>query len=139
MNKKRALINYLNIQEKVYPKTTDISVSCYDNSLFEYGSRDYLVLTDKEADEKAKEYILDTAWAFNTWFLASYMPEGVTEEVLKAIQEKCESGNEAILAMIKDKDGFVDDAILADGRGHFISFYDGNEYDVGDYFIYRIN
>lgn len=138
MKKKKALLDYLK-SEQEYPTTNEITVSSYDDSLFEYGKREYYVLTDSEADEKAREYILDTAWAFNTWFLVDYVPDGVNEEVLKAIQEKCESGNDAILAMIQDKDKFVNDAISEDGRGHFISVYDGNEYEADGFYIYRVN
>ena len=32
----------------------------------------YMVLTDEEADEKVKEYIKDSVWAFNSSFLSSH-------------------------------------------------------------------
>lgn len=55
----------------------------------------------------------------------------------------CESFNKAVLAMIPDKNHFVKDAILADGRGHFLSQYDGQENEIKVngvwYFIYRCN
>jgi hypothetical protein len=54
-------------------------------------------------------------------------------------REKCESANDTFLAMIKDKDSFVRDAISADGRGHFLNTYDGEENESGDFLIYRIN
>jgi hypothetical protein len=43
--------------------------------------------------------------------------------------------------MIKDMDDFVDDAIGADGRGHFLSHYDGNEVEDREsgLYIYRTN
>ena len=45
--------------------------------------------------------------------------------------------------MIPDMDEFVDDAICQDGRGHFISHYDGkeNEYKVNGkmFYVYRLN
>ncbi len=102
---------------------------------------DYMVKTDEEADEAAREYILDSVWAFRPGFLVYYMPEGVSEEVIQAVQgSRC---NAALLAMIEDQDHFVSEAISADGRGHFLSTYDGeeNEQKVGDnwYFIYRVN
>jgi hypothetical protein len=106
-------------------------------------SNDYMVLTDEEADEKAKEYIIDTLWAFNPSFLAS--ETDIDIEVFEAIQDngRCESNNKAILSMIDDEDSFVDSAISADGRGHFMSTYDGNENEETvngtTYFIYRIN
>jgi hypothetical protein len=106
-------------------------------------NNDYLVLTDEEADAKAKEYILDSAWAFMPSFLADVT--GINYQVFKAIQNngKCESNNDAILSTIDDKQYFVDQAISADGRGHFMSSYDGNEDEEtvnGEtFYIYRLN
>lgn len=120
-------------------ETTEIEEQDSD---YEYDDR-YRVLTDEEADELAKEYILESVWAFNPSFLSG--ETGIDEEVFKAIQEngKCESNNDAILSCIDDEDSFVDAAIRADGRGHFISMYDGNEdeqhTDFGTFYIYRVN
>ena len=111
-------------------------------------NNDYLVLTNEEADAKAKESIIETLWAFNASFLAC--ETGIDEEVFKAIADngRCESNNDAILSLIEgsknsDIDSFVESAISADGRGHFMSSYDGNENeeDVNGttYYIYRIN
>jgi len=104
---------------------------------------DYLVLTDDEADERTKEYILDSVWAFNPWFLAS--ETGIDQEVFEAIQanDRCERNNDAILRLIEDEDSFVKSAISADGRGHFMSSYDGYEHEENvngvTYYIYRMN
>jgi hypothetical protein len=109
-------------------------------------NNDYLVLTDEEADEKAKEYIIDSLWAFNATFIASEID--IDEDVINAIQDngKCEGNNDTIYSLINklgDIDSFVDSAISADGRGHFMSSYDGNENEENvngtTYFIYRIN
>lgn len=109
-------------------------------------NNDYLVLTDEEADEKAKEYIVDSLWAFNASFVASEID--LDEEVIQAIHDngKCEGNNDTIYNLINklgDIDNFVDSAIKADGRGHFMSSYDGNENEEAvngtTYFIYRIN
>lgn len=103
----------------------------------------YIVLTDEEADEMAKRYILDTVWAFNASFLAG--ETGIDQEVFEAIQanDRCESNNDAILRLIEDEQAFVEAAISADGRGHFMNSYDGNENEEcvngTYYFIYRIN
>lgn len=104
---------------------------------------DYYVFTDVEADEKATEYIKDSLWAFNASFLSG--ETGIDEDVFKAIQDngKCESNNTAIESCIDDMDSFVEAAIGADGRGHFLSGYDGNENEEtveGEtFYIYRIN
>lgn len=114
----------------------------YENGdVFEHGSNEYLVLTNGEADEKAKEYILDTVWAFNKSFLDGHS-EAISEiddKTFAVLQERCESVNKAILAMIDDKDYFVEDAISSDGRGHFLSSYDGEEHEQDGYYIYRVN
>ena len=102
---------------------------------------DYLVLTDEEADEQVKEDIRESVWAFN----ASFIIENTdltyeAEEMITGFQQaKCEGANDTILSMINDFDAFVESAIGANGRGHFLSSYDGNECEIGQYLIYRIN
>jgi len=107
---------------------------------------DYLVLTDEEADELVREYIEEMVWAFNPSFLSAHT--GIDEDVFKLLQEKCEGANDAIMSMIKDFDHLVEDAVACDGRGHFLSGYDGVEQEVTyksidnvetDYYIYRRN
>lgn len=54
----------------------------------------------------------------------------------------CESCNEFIRALIDGTcgiDEFVREAIMSDGRGHFIATYDGEENEQDEYFIYRVN
>ena len=104
---------------------------------------DYLVLTDEEADEKAKEYILDSLWAFTPNLLSHVT--GIDTEVFEAIQSngRSESNNDAILSTVDDEDALVEEAIRWDGRGHFLNPYNGqeNEETVNgtEYFIYRQN
>jgi len=122
----------------------DVDECSHTPNLFEAaGITEYLVLTDEEADEAAQEQIEQSLWAFNAEFLWSYMPEGMDVETIQAIQEACyEAANESFRAMIGDKfQSFVNDAIASDGRGHFLSQYDGeeNENDAATLFIYRVN
>ena len=100
---------------------------------------EYLVLTDAEADTEAKARILDTIWAFNKWFLDAHSKviKHIPDEIYKKLQEECEGINEMLIESLEDKDSFVEDAIASDGRGHFLSSYDGKEYQEGEYFIYR--
>lgn len=110
---------------------------------------EYLVLTDKEADEKAQENILESLWAFNANFILKHtknfknmynIEKKAALDALKEAQAKsCESLNGLIFAMIDDINDFIDNAIEADGRGHFISWYDGEENEQDGFFIYRIN
>lgn len=52
----------------------------------------------------------------------------------------CESANSLVKSLIVDLDHFVSDAISADGRGHFLSGYDGVEIELdGDFYAYRTN
>ncbi len=114
----------------------------YSDSHFEHGTREYLVLTDSEADKMASEQIGESLWAFNPSFLAG--ETGISQDVFEAIQknDKCESNNPAIASIIASTCGlssFVESATGADGRGHFLSSYDGEENEEGEFFIYRTN
>lgn len=110
---------------------------------------EYLVLTDKEADEKAQENILESLWAFNADFILKHTKnyknmynheKKAALDALKDAQAKSyESLNGLIFAMIEDINLFVENAIEVDGRGHFISWYDGEENEQDGFFIYRIN
>jgi len=142
--KSEILFNYL-ISSEEYTKEEitqdEIIESSYDDSIFEVAGREYMVLTDNEADEKTKENILDSIWAFNPDFLESHT--GIDKSIFVLLQDKCESSNEAIKSMIKDIDHFINDAVLSDGRGHFLNTYDGEEnefnYNSQWFYIYRVN
>jgi hypothetical protein len=104
-------------------------------------SGDWLVLTDNEADEKCRESILDSVWAFNASFMSAYLKRGVLIDAVTAIQKngKCEENNEALLCLLDDKEYFIEEAIKADGRGHFLAGYDGEEVEIGKFYGYRTN
>mgnify|MGYP006892932142 FL=1 len=80
-------------------------------------------------------------WAFNPDFLASYT--GLHKAVFEALAEGYETSNEAIMALINNAgsmDEFVQESIDADGRGHFVANYDGEEIELeNDYYAYRVN
>jgi hypothetical protein len=134
MNKIEALAKFLDCNEDY------LFQDRYDESLYTLANEEYLVLTDSEADERTADYIRETLWAFNPSFLCNYLPKGVTEDVVRILQDKCEGANEPLLAMVDDRlDDLIQDAIGADGRGHFVNNYDGEEHEAGEYFIYRVN
>jgi len=137
MNKIETLANFLECEIEELKQTSP------GKYYFEYGNQEYLVLTEEEADDKAKEDILESLWAFNTDFILQHSNiegnERVEKSFKKMQQELCEDANEIVKAIITDLDEFVDDAIETDGRGHFISRYDGEENEEGQYFIYRTN
>lgn len=134
MSKVNELAKFLDVE------TENLEESSYDESLFSLGSQDYLVYTDEEADEAVKDYIRESVWAFNAWFIVDHtdLPNEAIEMV-QGFQEKAEGANDTILALIKDFDEFVEDAISADGRGHFLSHYNGHEEETENYYIFRTN
>lgn len=134
----KALLDYL---QESHEDLALVTQEPYDDLAFAYGPGTYWVLTDREANKKAREIILDSAWAFKPQFLQAHT--GLSERSMQAVAETqakmCESANDMVLALIRDKEHFVNDAIDSDGRGHFLSSYDGNEGESGNYFIYRID
>lgn len=120
-----------------------------DYNTFEIIGNEYKVLTDTEADEEAKNEILNSLWAFkadfilkHTDFYNSSTQREDTEFInsLQMLQSSiCESANSIVRALISNIDDFVHDAIDADGRGHFISWYDGKEHEQDNFYIYRTN
>lgn len=115
----------------------------------------YLILTEEEADKKAKEEILNSLWIFNPDFLVDYINydyNGTEEKKalilgLLTIQNNLyENANEIIKILVKDNlEDLISDAIESDGRGAFLSMYNGEEEDITDpdtkeiYYIYRID
>lgn len=104
-----------------------------------------LVCDEASADRLAAESIIESVWAFNPDFLAG--ATGMPEAVFQALADtgRCEANNDAVLALIGQTcglDAFVDEAIGADGRGHFLSLYDGQEneleLDGETYYVYRL-
>lgn len=118
---------------------------------FEVCGREYAVFTDEEATYATRSNILDTLWAFNPNFIlkhtefyrtSSVNEDEAFEEALGELQGRiCEGANPIVKALIANLDDFIWDAIEADGRGHFISGYDGEEIELdgGEYFAYRVN
>jgi len=114
---------------------------------FEAEGCEYLVLKDDEADELARDSILESLWAFNADFIASHSKASLDDHAIQALKELqaslCESANAIVKSLIEDLDHFVDDAIKSDGRAHFLNTYDGDEHEiqVGNewFYIYRID
>ena len=98
---------------------------------------DAVAKNEETANKAARRAIEDSICYFNPSFLADH--SDVPEDVFVFLANKCFDNNEAYKSMIYDVDDFVDDAIDADGRGHFLSGYDGEEHEIGEYFLYRIN
>jgi hypothetical protein len=116
----------------------------YGLAVFSLGNQQYAIGTDDEADEACSDSIGQSSWAFNASFILGEcgLPFEL-EDAIRSFQEKeCEGANDAILALIHkcgNFDSFVQEAIAADGRGHFLSSYDGEENEAGEFFVYRTN
>lgn len=125
-------------QEKIeaLAKHLDCSIDEAVNSM-----DDYLVYTDDEADEAVYNYIEESVCFFRSDFIAAHTE--VDKEVISKLQELHEGSNQAIKSLIKDFDHFVNDAVLCDGRAHFLSSYDGEENEINvngnTYYVYRSN
>lgn len=95
-----------------------ITESSYDDKMLEVGNREWLVVTDSEADELWNED------------LDHYIDDCILPEVPEHFRSYF------------DDEKWKSDARM-DGRGHSLNRYDGNEYeeDVNDttYYIYRQN
>ena len=102
------------------------------------GTGYYVVHTEDSRVEAVREYIEESLWAFNASFISYHT--NVSEEAIEKVQELYEGANEVLIELIEDMDNLVDDAVMSDGYGHFLSSYDGEEHEVevnGDtYFIY---
>jgi hypothetical protein len=148
--KMEALKGYL-IEQECFTsdEVEDLTETFWES--FEVCGREYAVFTDEEADFAARSNILDSLWAFNPHFIlrhtnfystSSVEEDEAFEDALKELQGRiCEGANPIIRALIVNLDEFVNDAIQADGRGHFIAQYDGEEIEIngGKYYAYRMN
>lgn len=114
---------------------------------------EFLICDEAGKAEELEDYIKDSLWAFNAEFIIEHTKtydrispreyEAVKKSLRKMQEELCESANPLIAAMIEDIDEFIEDAVSADGAGHFLNTYDGNEecfeFDGETYYIYRLN
>lgn len=155
---KNVLLQYLQTDEKEEISDDDIDIDSYDLyglHILSIGRREYAIGDDGEADNAALEYIKESLWAFNADFIAGEIGNYDLKPAIEALSEKCEDGNDGIIALIEaftSIEDFAQNAISADGRGHFLSSYDGEEIEFryyhfekgrwvyeDTYYIYRIN
>ena len=112
----------------------DYDVNDYNGlQVIEIDGKEWALFTDEEADKAVKSYIEESLWAFNKSFLSDQT--GLPEEVFSTLQQDGESSNDAILSIVEkcgDMDTLVSDAVSSDGRGNFLSPYDGHEKEWGD-------
>lgn len=111
-SKRKALAQHLGC------KKSEIEQSSYYENIYEYGSQEYLVVTDEEADDLWDED------------LENYIDECLLPEVHESVRRYF------------DREAWKSDA-RHDGRGHSLGRYDGHENSEivkdEEYYIYRQN
>lgn len=108
--------------------------------VYSHGRQEWLALTDSEADAWCEDRIAQDLWAFRPEFLEAHTVKGMTAKAIAAIQESLyEDASDSLRALIPDWAHFVRDVMMADGRGHFLSSYDGEEIEAGRFYLYRVN
>jgi hypothetical protein len=117
-----------------------------DDDRYQVDGREYLIVDDDTADTYAREHIEDTLWAYRPSFLSG--ETGIAVCVYEAIagNERYDENNEALKVLIEGTcgmDDFVDSAISADGRGQYLSPYNGEEIELDiygeTYYAYRLD
>lgn len=146
VDEKRYLVCYQYYRENVAelsPSGCSVSNGCWYT--VECEGEEFLVALDEdEAINMCRDCVEESLWAFKPDFLASMT--GLSKEVFEVLAQQCEGANEAVHALVDSSCGlgvFVDAAIAADGRGHFLATYDGEEREfefAGKYYyLYRVN
>lgn len=98
---------------------------------YETGSEEWMVGDEDTAKEAARSKVKEDVWACRAGFLSE--GTGISDRAISAIQESMYEDASEPLQKIVDAtwdggiDGFADDVIKADGRGHTLSGYDGEE------------
>jgi hypothetical protein len=128
--------------EELEKMTSGIKCTHYGLPVVEIDGMEFAIAAnEEEADKACYEYIENTIWAFSPFFLEQMT--NVPAELFEAVQDKCESINEALQILVMRTCGmqeFVDQAISWDGRGHFLSHYDGKEIELNcGAYAYRVN
>ena len=112
---------------------------------------EWILCNEETAQRLAEEYVEETLWAFRPSWLAGVT--GLDESIFTLLAEtgKCEDLNPVVTALIKGTgvDGdqrlahVIWEAVNYDGRGHFLSSYDGEEIEleaeIGTLYVYRTN
>lgn len=118
------------------PEWEEQSYEHHGLPVFEHDGETFAYAADDDAaDAAAKEAARDSLWAFNSEFLSGYIPALRNTRARVAFDKMrealCEDASELVAAMLGDNiDRMLQDAIGADGRGHFLASYDSEERDA---------
>ena len=78
-----------------------------------------------DTEEEFLYYLIEDAGNSIDWYIDCF-----GYEEFKSVCEECD---------LIDWDSVIEEVISEDGIAHSIATYDGKEYEVGEYFIYRLN
>ena len=78
-----------------------------------------------ETEEEFLDYLIEDAGNSIDWYIDCF-----GYEEFKSVCEECD---------LIDWDSVIDEVISEDGFANSIATYDGKEYAIGEYFIYRLN
>jgi hypothetical protein len=115
---------------------------------YDHNGNTYAVGTEEEAAEALTDNIREMLWAFNAAFIVEQcdLPTELAPAIAAFQGKECEGANDALLALVEKcttLERFAEAAEQADGRGHFLNPYDGNEkeqeHNGKTYFIYQTN
>lgn len=138
-----ALAEYFGIAPERISKNNNENI--YNTCMYLIDDNRFYVADEREADKLARAFILEDIWSFRPEFILDHskaLQEGGSQAVsaFKQMQEvMCENCTPIVKALIDDIDRFVKDAIAIEGRGHFISLYDGEEHEKNGIKIYFID
>lgn len=136
VEKTRLAAKHLGEGQKVY-----VTAVGSDGIMFDVDGVEYLIVNEEEREVEVRQYIAETLWAFKPSFLSDMT--GLDIEVFEVLSELYERGNEAILKLVEAACGLgdlVEDAVMSDGYGHYLSPYDGEEIELENgYYAYRLS
>ncbi len=143
--RKLALASFLGIAADAVED--EIEEVRYTDNAFAAERKEFLVLTDEEADTAAQEAVSEGIWALNTSFLSRYVPElskrSVEAAWEKMVGELCEDAAPLARRLLgRWLNEALREAVNEDGRGYFLASYDAEEAEVvidnaGTFYIYR--
>ena len=132
----------------------NIIPSPHSDKIFDVGAREYLVVTEQEANCIIAEQVENELWAFHPEWLVRHtllrnnekFAPADYEAILQAFsaiqQHFMETCNPMLRGLIEATCGmllFIEEAIAHNGRGHFLAPCDEDEEKQGDFYIYRMN
>lgn len=116
----------------------------YGLTVYSTPDGEFAVGDDLQCDLAVRSYIESCVWALNAEFVLKCcdLPLELTDAIRSFQSKQCEDANDALLALVNKTCGierFTDRAIDADGRGHFLASFDGDENELlGSVFAYRV-